>query len=128
MIILPITSTDAEIIAAMDAWVTKLEVEDYTGAMAMVECDPGWSDDLLRQIIKAYGDALPTQRVTLEARPTDVSQRKAVDRWDDAPDGAFGELWYDLGIDGLTSDLTATFRILPRDGGLVFHFNDVHVM
>lgn len=128
MKLLPTTATDAEMIRYIDDWVSKLEAEDYNAAIAMVEYESDWTGDLLRRVIKSYGDALPSQRATLAAKRTDVSQRKKVDRWDAAPDGALGDVWYDLGIDGFTSDLTATFRILPRPGGIVFRLNDVHVM
>lgn len=128
MITLPSNSTNDEILEAIDAWVVKLEQEDYSAALAMVEHRPSWTPELLRKVIKSYGDELPEQRVTLEARRTDISQRKEVDRWDDAPNGTLGEVWYDLGINGLVSDLTATFRILPREGRLVFYLTDVHVM
>jgi hypothetical protein len=128
MIILPATSTDSEILKAIDAWVERLEAEDYAAALAMIDHIPEWTPDLLRRVIKSYGDEREEQRVTLEAKRTDVSQQKEIDRWDDAPDGALGEVWYDLGIDGFTSDLTATFTIMPRDGGIVFLLNDIHVM
>lgn len=128
MLTLPNSATNEEIIFAIDSWVTKLEQEEYASAIAMVEHPPGWTADLLRNVIKSYGNALPTQRVTLVAKRTDVSQRKEVDRWSDAPNGSLGEVWYDLGIDGLTSDLTATFCILPGNCGMVFRLDDIHVM
>jgi hypothetical protein len=39
-----------------------------------------------------------------------------------------GEIWYDLNIDGVVSDLTATFRVVRVPGGLVMRLNDLHVM
>lgn len=116
------------LIGYVDLWVSRLEQEDYSGALAMVDYPAGWTPDLLRDIIKVYGEESPTQRVTLAAAPTDVHQRKEVDRWDDAPNGSLGEVWYDLGINGLKSDLTATFTLREPAGSLVLILNDVHVM
>ena len=62
MITLPANSTDEEIVGYIYTWVTKLEAEDYGGAVAMAEHDPSWTPELLRRIIKSYGNALPTQR------------------------------------------------------------------
>jgi len=125
---LNLAATEDELIRYVDRWVSHLEQEDYDGAMRMIDHDPAWTPELIRNIIKSYGEGNPSQRATLEAAATDIHQRKNVDRWDDAPNGSLGEVWYDLGIDGQTSDLTATFTIRERDGGLVLILNDVHVM
>ncbi len=122
------TISDDELLAYIDHWVVQLEQENYGAALEMVECDPSWTPDLLREVIKSYGEASPTQRATLEAKATDIQQRKEIDRWDEAPNGSLGEVWYDLGIDGFTSDLTATFDILGQDDGLILHLNGVQVM
>ncbi|MCB1098242.1 MAG: hypothetical protein KDN22_21905 [Verrucomicrobiae bacterium] len=96
--------------------------------MRLIDHDPAWTPELIRKIIQSYGEENSSQRATLEAAATDIHQRKNVDRWDDAPNRSLGEVWYDLGIDGQASDLTATFTIRERDGGLVLILNDVHVM
>jgi hypothetical protein len=128
MIPLDTEISEADLIAYVDRWVTLLEREDYVGAMDLIDRDPTWTPELIRKVIKSYGEESPAQRVTLLAAPTDIKQRKNVDRWDDAPNGSLGEVWYDLGIDGKASDLTATFTIRARDGGLVLRINDLHVM
>ena len=87
-----------------------------------------WTPDLIRFAIKNYGDASPTQKVTVEGKPTDISQRKDVSRYDQARRGHIGEVWYDLNIDGLASDLTATFGIYSLSNGLILKLNDIHVM
>jgi len=125
---LSLESSETALIEYIDLWVTLLEKEDYEGALNMIEAPSGWSPNLLKRIIKSYSEENPNQRVTLEAKPTDVKQRREVERWTDAPNGTLGEVWYDLGIDGTTSDLTATFTIRERDGGLILILNDVHVM
>lgn len=121
-------TTDEQFLAYADMWVSLLEAEDYEGALAMVRSGPEWTPELLGKVIKSYGDADPAQTVTLEAKPTDVSQRREVERWDDAPNGTTGGIWYDLGINGFTTDLTATFTICAAEGGLELWLDDIHVM
>ncbi len=107
-----------------------MEAEDYTAAFDLTEQNPEmkWTPSLIRDVVKAYGEANPKQKVTLHGKPTDISQRKQVDRWPRNTQGAVGEIWYDLNIDRLVSDLTATFTIYERDDGLVIELNDIHVM
>lgn len=127
---LPATVTDAELIAVIDRWAALLEREDYEAAFAATDHLPEmkWTPALIREVIKSYGDADPSQRVTVEGVPTDITQRKRVDRWPTNSHGYFGEIWYDLNIDGNASDLTATFELKWADGGVTVHLNDIHVM
>lgn len=121
---------DSRIIIELgDGWVRLMEREAYQEAYDFTDHDNnGWSPLSLGQIIKAYDDCLPTQRVTLDGRATDVSQRKDV-TWRKKNDyDCVGELWYDLYIDGVLTDLTATFNIMERDGKMWLRLNDVHVM
>lgn len=39
-----------------------------------------------------------------------------------------GHVWFDLPLDGVWSDLTATFDVCKEDGQLVLELVDVHVM
>jgi hypothetical protein len=127
---LPVTATDAALIAFADRWAALLEREDYQAAYAYTDhiSEMGWTPDLMRQVIKSYGDAREGQRVTVAGVPSDISQRKEVDRWEANRNGEVGEIWYDLNIDGAASDLTATFRIVLVPQGLVIRLNDIHVM
>ena len=127
---LPSNSSDEALIAYIDRWAALLEKEEYDAAFATTDSEPEmrWTADLIRQVIKAYGDCSPSQRVTLEGKPTDISQRKMVSRWPKNRGGYIGQIWYDLNIDGLASDLTATFGIVAVDHGLILRLNDVHVM
>lgn len=127
---LPGSISDAELIALIDEWAGHLEREDYAAAFALTDHDParGWSPDLLRQVITAYGESREGQRVTVSGVPSDIDQCKEVTRWAQNPRGEVGEIWYDLNIDGVASDLTATFSIVPVPGGLAVRLNDVHVM
>ena len=88
----------------------------------------GGVSQLLREVIKAHGDADPRQRVTLFGDSCDVIQHKEVIRWPRSPPETIGEVWYDLNIDGLASDLTATFDICEGLGGLTLVLNDIHLM
>jgi hypothetical protein len=128
---LPESTTDADLIAFVDRWAALMEREDYAAAHAFTEHDRyhGWTPDLMRLVVKSYGEARPDQRVTVEGVPGDVRQRKAVDRWEppDQPDEC-AEIWYDLNIDGVASDLTATFRVVRGPDGLRVRLNDIHVM
>ena len=107
-----------------------MESEDYAGAFGFTTHIPEmkWTPELIREVVRAYGNADPAQRVTLFGTPTDITQRKNVYRWPRNAHGAVGEIWYDLNIDGLASDLTATFVILDDADGLLIALNDIHVM
>jgi hypothetical protein len=66
--------------------------------------------------------------VTVRGVPSDVQQRKEVDRWEPNENDEVGEIWYDLNIDGVASDLTATFVMVDVDEGLSLRLRDIHVM
>lgn len=127
---LPFTISDEDLIAFVDQWAQLLEKEDYTAAFNFTdhESESGWTSETLREVIKGYGDANENQRVTVQGKPTDISQRKNVTRWDEERLRGIGDIWYDLNIDGFASDLTATFFIQKRTDGLVLVLIDIHVM
>jgi len=107
-----------------------MELEDYSAAFAYTSHIPEmkWTADLVREVIKSYDEADPKQRVTLAGQPSDVHQRKDVTRWPINQYGEIGQIWYDLNINGLASDLTATFRVVRSAEGLIIKLNDIHVM
>ena len=127
---LPRSSPDEHFVHFLDGWARLMECEDYDGAFSYTEQakDRGWTPQLLREVIKAYGDGLSTQRVTVGGQPTDISQRKHVTRYPDTSSGYVGYIWYDLNIDGVVSDLTATFDIRNDAEGLAIVLDDIHVM
>ncbi len=127
---LPPNTADEDLIRFVDGWVAHLEKEEYAAAFALTDHEPSmqWTPELVREVIKRYGDAVPSQRVTVDGKPTDISQRKEVSRWPKNRYGAVGEIWYDLNIDGLASDLTATFGIFEVRDGLLLRLDDIHVM
>ena len=126
---LPKDVSDLELIAFIDEWARLMEREDYETAFNFTDhIEPmGWTPALIREVIKAYGDAEPTQKVTVEGFPTDMTQQKEVSRWPTNQYGFFGEIWYDLNIDGKASDLTATFGLKWIDNGVTVHLDDIHV-
>jgi hypothetical protein len=126
----PDTATDEEFIRFIDGWALLLEREDYEAAFAYTDHSlaMGWTPELIRDVIKGYGEERPDQKVTVTGRPSDISQRKEVSRWMENRLGEVGEIWYDLNIDGVASDLTATFRICRDSAGLTVRLNDIHVM
>ena len=127
---LPPDPSDADLVSYADRWPSLLEAEDYRAAFNFTTHDPEmrWSPERMREVIKSYGDAAPAQRVTLDGQPTDIIQRKNVDRWPLTEHGALGEIWYDLNIDGFASDLTATLTMIGRSDGIDIQLNDIHVM
>ena len=128
--LLPDDASDAAILAAVDRWAALLEDEEYEAAFNATEHDPAmrWTPELMRDVIKQYGDAEPGQKVTLDGKPTDITQQKSVHRFPKNKHGFVGHVWYDLNINGLASDLTATFGLRADSGGLVFVLDDIHVM
>ena len=127
---LPRNSSDQVLLAYIDRWAALLEREDYAAAFDFTDhdADMAWTPDLVQKVIKSYGNATVTQHVTVEGKPTDITQRKEVTRWPKNRLKGIGEIWYDLNIDGFASDLTATFWIVDTGEGLRLVMNDIHVM
>lgn len=127
---LPKEISDEALIKLIDEWARLMEAEDYEAAFNFTEQVPEmkWTPELSREVIKCYGDCLPTQKVTVEGKPTDITQRKEVARWEPNVLKEIGEIWYDLNIDGFVSDLTATFRICQVPEGIILRLNYIHVM
>ena len=130
MTTLPRDATDADLIAFADHWAALMESEDYHAAFDFTAHIPEmkWTPTVIREVVKAYGETDPAQKVTVHVKPTDIAQCKEVERWPKNAHGAVGEIWYDLNIDGMVSDLTATFVMLERTNGFVIALNDIHVM
>lgn len=121
--------TDEEVIAYIDRWAALMAREDYEGAFAFTDHEEtGWDADSIRDVVKSYGDADPGQRVTVDGDSNPHAQCKEIDRWPEVvPDGRFGLVWYDLNIDGKTSDLTATFFLKRVSGGVVVSLEEIGV-
>lgn len=127
---LPSASSDLEILAFVDRWAALLERENYQAAFEFTDHVAGsnWTADLIRDVIKAYGEPGSNNRVTVVGRPTDIAQRKEVVRRHNEERSYVGYVWYDLNLNGLASDLTATFDLIDTKHGLSIQLNDIHVM
>lgn len=127
---LPNSATDADLLEFIDGWAALMEREDYESAYAYTDHVPemGWTPALMRDVVKSYGDGRADQKITVTGVPSDIAQEKTVDRWGENREHEVGEIWYDLNIDGIASDLTATFRIIQAPDGLKVRLNDIHVM
>jgi len=126
----PFNATDEELVEVVNEWVRLLEAERYLDAYALTDHveNSGWSPSSIKEYVKAYGEAKPDQVVTFAGTPTDITQRIEVTRWTKNSLGETGEIWYDLNIDGLVSDVTATFAICVVPDGLTLRLCDLHVM
>ncbi|MDJ0367232.1 hypothetical protein QMK33_18950 [Hymenobacter sp. H14-R3] len=131
--VLPASALDAEIISHLDGWVELLEQQKFAEAMRIIPSQRAtwWNADLLAEVIASYGDG-PDNRVTLVNNGTALDgagklhparQRKEVS-WH----GQRGSVWYDLNINGLVSDLTATFNMVKTAMQLTIKLDDVHIM
>src|SRR5271156_1090859 len=111
MILLPFDASNNDLIEFIDGWAALLDAEDYRAAYDLTEHDSTmhWTSEMIREVIKAYGEGASGQKVTLSGQPTDIVQRKQVMRWKPNASGSIGQILYDLNIDGFASDLTATF-------------------
>jgi hypothetical protein len=88
----------------------------------------GWTPALIREGIESYGEARPSQQVTFDGVATDISQRTRVDRWPTNDPGCFGEIRFDLNIDGEAPDLTESFALSWVDDGAGAILDDIRVM
>lgn len=127
---LPKSASDEDLIGFVDQWAALMEKEDYGRAYAFTSQrrGNGWSPEAIRIVVKSDGEADPSQKVTVQGKPTDVRQRKEVTRWNRNSLGEVGEIWYDLNIDGYASDLTATFSVSEVADRYEIALNDIHVM
>jgi hypothetical protein len=127
MLMCPMTATDEEIITLVESWLKLLEDERYEEASDAINDTRGpWNGQLLRTIVKGYGDARPAQRITMTG-DSGARQRRDVDRFD-GDDTFAGYVWYDLNIDHRLSDLTATFDLERRGDRLAILLADIHMM
>lgn len=128
-------ATDEEIIVFMDGWVLLLEKEDYFAAFNFTKHNSsmGWTVELIKDVIKSYGESESTQKVTLKNNGLSIdgvgniipsTQRKSVTWYNNK----IGDIWYDLNINGYISDLTATFDLVKTDSEIIVFLNDIHVM
>jgi hypothetical protein len=63
---LPPSASDEELIRFVDRWAQLMEQEDYSATFDYTAQHPKleWSPEVMRTVVKSYGDADPKQRVT----------------------------------------------------------------
>jgi len=128
--------TDGEILQFVEAWIDNLARGDYTGAFSRTEHDPYTTSGFptsyglssratdCQNHFAAAGCSL--SRRESPHRAARHSTQLPVDREDIRPH-ALAEVWYNLSLNGEWSDLTATFRVEPRDGGSAVVLQEIHV-
>ena len=74
---LPKDISDSQLIAFIDDWATLMEREDYEAAFELTDHIEamGWTPKLIGEVVKAYGEGEPTQKVTVEGVSTDITHQ-----------------------------------------------------
>ena len=123
-------------------WLELLASEKYLEAFEFTMHDPyyKWTPKLLEEIINGYGlphedDGSPKCKVTNRqtATNTAIKHYKDINLFDKPQmysDPSFliiGDIYYDLPIDNVWSDLTATFKILQTRDFTTLELNEIHV-
>ncbi len=132
---LKVSATDSEILDYVDEWALLLENEDYEATFNFTKQNKkrGWTPELIKQVIKSYGDCETTQKVTLFNNGLSIDgvgnidkgiQSKEVNWFDEKG----GYIWYDLNIDNYISDLTATFDFKKTYEEIYVFLNEIYVM
>jgi hypothetical protein len=138
----PVTNEDIE--AAVQTWLDLLAEDMYDDAYAFTLHDPyyQWTPYLLEQVINGYGlpfeedSKLSKCKVTSWVTAEDNGSKHNKDiEWYDIPTlhpssshMIIGEVFYDLPIDGIWSDLTAIFQILQIDDYVTLELNDIQML
>jgi hypothetical protein len=130
--------TDQAVRSALERWVGLLVGQRFEEALAMLGPSGTWTPQLLAKVVRHYGSVEPeedrrTFSVTAPAVTTEGGDARFEVTWLDkaASVGScarLGRAFYDLPLDGVWSDVTATFDILETADGLVLALDDVHVM
>jgi hypothetical protein len=125
--------SDEELLRFVDQWIDALACGDYAGAFAMTEHDPyyRWSPELIRSVIQGYGLPEPhrsgeTFSVTSREAATGGPPDREVNRETIRPD-VLAEVICDLPLNGVWSDLTATFRAERRADSVAIVLQEIHV-
>jgi hypothetical protein len=125
--------SDEEILRFVEAWIDDLVRGDYMAAFRRTAHGSyhQWTPDLIWAVIQGYGLPDPHHSgqvfiVTPRALALGGPPQRIVER-DVVRPPVWAEVWHDLPINGQWSDLTATFRVEPRDGSSVVILQEIHV-
>ena len=133
--------TDAAVLDLIERWIALLVEERFEEAVAMLGPSGTWTSDLLATVIQNYGSVEPRDDWHAFSVTAPMATTKGGDsrfevvwcnppvthRLDYAPD-LLGHARYDLPLDGVWSDVTASFDVLELAEGAVLALDDVHVM
>jgi len=126
--------SDEEILCAVEAWIDDLARGDFGSAYARTDHDTyyQWSPELIRSVIEGYGlpvTAEQKKRYAVTSRTLAVGEapRRLVDR-EATPPNSIACVEYRLPLDGTWSDLSATFRVEPREDGSALVLEEIHVL
>ena len=124
---------DEEILCAVEAWIDDLSRGDFDSAYARTDHDRyyQWSPELMRSVIEGYGSPIFAEQkkkssVTPRTLAMGGAPRRVVDR-DATPPNSLAYVEYRLPLDGVWSDLSAAFRVEPREGGSALVLEEIHV-
>ena len=124
---------DEEILCAVEAWIDDLSRGDFDSAYARTDHDKyyQWSPELMRSVIEGYGSPLsaePKRKSSVTSRTLALGEapRRVVDR-EAMPPNSIAYVEYRLPLDGIWSDLSATFRVEPRETGSALVLEEIHV-
>ena len=124
---------DEEILSVIDTWLGALANGDYERAYRVTEHDAyyRWTPRLIEEVVRGYGlklgDESSAHRVSRGAATSGGPPRRSIDR-QNVPPGVIAFVEHDLPLDGVWSDLTATFRVEPRGTDAVLILEDIHVL
>lgn len=151
MRILPTDAKDAEIRDVLAAWTELMAQERYKEALELIPYDTlhyyednEWTPELLASVVYGYGVAGHTREEILKDfgclyKVTSLKDMADKDRILDSIDinydckwlkgSDIAEIWYDVPLNGVQSDLTGRFLLRKTDDRhMTLIFEDLHVM
>ncbi|WP_324672036.1 hypothetical protein [Hymenobacter sp. GOD-10R] len=135
-------ASDEDLLDAVRAWVRLLASERYDEAYQYTYQDPyfEWSPDLIKSMIYGYGlpyiDGEEVFKVTPIALAVENGSSPRAEvffhmprkhRIDQTLVVVVAEIWFDLPLNGVWSDLTATFDVLFIPDCVSLELQEIHV-
>jgi hypothetical protein len=135
VISLPLTTSDAEIIEAIEIWVRALSEARNDDAWHLLNWPSWcreWSAEVIGKLTRNHGSLEPIKD-RQEFHVSDPEHaigtpRHRVTRFPETSDQIVGHVCYDLPLNGEWSQLTATFEICRQQDMLTLVLEDIHVL
>ena len=133
-------ASDEDILDAVRAWVRLLAAERYEEAYQYTYQDPyfEWSPDLIKDVIYRYGLPYIDGEEVFKVTPLELAVEN-----NGAPHAEIffhmprkhritetlvvAEIWFDLPLNGVWSDLTATFNVLFMPDCVSLELQEIHM-